>query len=255
MAANPPTHIGVTAASVPPQIMASASPRWMMRKESPMQWALVVQAVAVAEFGPLAPARIETWPEARLTMVAGNEERRNATRAVLEQGEVLALNHLEAADAAADVDTHHVGVLRGNRQPGIPDGLVAAEVKGFDPARYIEKKEIKKMGRFIQFAIAASDCALSNSGLKVTPETEEMVGVYIGSGIGGFEVIEREHQVLLEHGPAPHLPIFHSRHHRESGLGPCLDSLRRQGPQLRHRYRLHHQRPLHRRFFPHDPAR
>jgi 3-oxoacyl-[acyl-carrier-protein] synthase II len=85
---------------------------------------------------------------------------------------------------------------------------IAGEVKGFDPSRYIEKKEIKKMGRFIQFAIAASDCALSNSGLKVTPETEEMVGVYIGSGIGGFEVIEREHQVLLEHGPRRISPFF-----------------------------------------------
>ncbi len=85
---------------------------------------------------------------------------------------------------------------------------IAGEVKGFDPARYIEKKEIKKMGRFIQFAIAASDCALANSGLKVTPETEEMVGVYIGSGIGGFEVIEREHLVLLEHGPRRISPFF-----------------------------------------------
>ena len=85
---------------------------------------------------------------------------------------------------------------------------IAGEVKGFDPARYIEKKEIKKMGRFIQFAIAASDCALANPGLKVTPETEEMVGVYIGSGIGGFEVIEREHQILLEHGPRRISPFF-----------------------------------------------
>ncbi|MGA8580779.1 MAG: beta-ketoacyl-ACP synthase II [Bryobacteraceae bacterium] len=85
---------------------------------------------------------------------------------------------------------------------------IAGEVKGFDPARYIEKKEIKKMGRFIQFAIAASDCALANSGLKVTPETEEMVGVYIGSGIGGFEVIEREHKTLLEEGPRRISPFF-----------------------------------------------
>ena len=68
---------------------------------------------------------------------------------------------------------------------------IAGEVKGFDPFRYIEKKEVKKMGRFIQFAIAASECALSCSGLKVDAENEEQVGVYIGSGIGGFEVIER----------------------------------------------------------------
>ncbi len=85
---------------------------------------------------------------------------------------------------------------------------IAGEVKGFDPANYIEKKEIKKMGRFIQFAIAAAECALSGSGLKVTPENEEMVGVYIGSGIGGFEVIEREHQTLLEHGPRRISPFF-----------------------------------------------
>jgi 3-oxoacyl-[acyl-carrier-protein] synthase II len=85
---------------------------------------------------------------------------------------------------------------------------IAGEVKGFDPARYIEKKEIKKMGRFIQFAIAASEFALTDSGLKVTPETAEQVGVYIGSGIGGFEVIEREHQTLLEQGPRRISPFF-----------------------------------------------
>jgi 3-oxoacyl-[acyl-carrier-protein] synthase II len=85
---------------------------------------------------------------------------------------------------------------------------IAGEVKGFDPANYIEKKEIKKMGRFIQFAIAAADCALSTSGFKVTPENAEQVGVYIGSGIGGFEVIEREHQTLLEHGPRRISPFF-----------------------------------------------
>ena len=85
---------------------------------------------------------------------------------------------------------------------------IAGEVKGFDPAAYIEKKEIKKMGRFIQFAVAAAECAISTSGLRTTPENEEMVGVYIGSGIGGFEVIEREHQTLLEHGPRRISPFF-----------------------------------------------
>ena len=85
---------------------------------------------------------------------------------------------------------------------------IAGEVKDFDPARYIEKKEIKKMGRFIQFAIAAAECALGSSGYKVTPENAEMTGVYIGSGIGGFEVIEREHQTLLEHGPRRISPFF-----------------------------------------------
>ncbi len=85
---------------------------------------------------------------------------------------------------------------------------IAGEVKGFDPFQYIEKKEVKKMGRFIQFAIAASECALASSGLKVDASNEEQVGVYIGSGIGGFEVIEREHKNLLEHGPRRISPFF-----------------------------------------------
>ena len=86
---------------------------------------------------------------------------------------------------------------------------IAGEVKGFDPANYIEKKEIKKMGRFIQLAIAAADFALQGSGFKV-PDTEEAerTGVYIGSGIGGFEVIEREHKILLEKGPSRISPFF-----------------------------------------------
>jgi 3-oxoacyl-[acyl-carrier-protein] synthase II len=85
---------------------------------------------------------------------------------------------------------------------------IAGEVKGFDPANYIEKKEIKKMGRFIQFAIAASEFALESSGFKVNPEEAERIGVYIGSGIGGFEVIEREHKILLERGPDRMSPFF-----------------------------------------------
>lgn len=86
---------------------------------------------------------------------------------------------------------------------------IAGEVKGFDPSAYIEKKEIKKMGRFIQFAIAASDFAIQAANFKITTEDEaERTGVYIGSGIGGFEVIEREHKNLLEKGPSRISPFF-----------------------------------------------
>lgn len=85
---------------------------------------------------------------------------------------------------------------------------IAGEVKGFNPADFIEKKEVKKMGRFIQFAIAATEFALKSSGLNVTPDVAEGVGVYIGSGIGGFEVIEREHKILLEKGPGRISPFF-----------------------------------------------
>src|SRR5689334_10648888 len=85
---------------------------------------------------------------------------------------------------------------------------IAAQVKDFDPLNYIEKKEVKKMARFIHFAIAAADEAVKMSGLKVTPENDEMVGVHIGSGIGGFDVIEREHTNLMEGGPRKISPFF-----------------------------------------------
>jgi 3-oxoacyl-[acyl-carrier-protein] synthase II len=89
---------------------------------------------------------------------------------------------------------------------------IAGEVKGFNPGDYIEKKEIKKMGRFIQFAIAASQFAVEGAGLKFSPQLDqeeaERTGVYIGSGIGGFDVIEREHKILLERGPSRVSPFF-----------------------------------------------
>jgi 3-oxoacyl-[acyl-carrier-protein] synthase II len=85
---------------------------------------------------------------------------------------------------------------------------IAAEVKNFDPLNFIEKKEVKKMGRFIHVAIAASDEAMKMSGLKITPENNERVGVHIGSGIGGFDIIEREHTALMEGGPRKISPFF-----------------------------------------------
>jgi 3-oxoacyl-[acyl-carrier-protein] synthase II len=85
---------------------------------------------------------------------------------------------------------------------------IAAEVKNFDPLNFVEKKEVKKMGRFIYFALAASAEAMKASGLQVTPENAERVGVHIGSGIGGFDVIEREHRALLEGGPRKISPFF-----------------------------------------------
>jgi len=84
----------------------------------------------------------------------------------------------------------------------------AAEVKDFDPHLFIEKKEARKMGRFIHFALAAADEAMKHSGLQVTPENADMVGVHIGSGIGGFDVIEREHTALMTGGPRKISPFF-----------------------------------------------
>jgi 3-oxoacyl-[acyl-carrier-protein] synthase II len=85
---------------------------------------------------------------------------------------------------------------------------IAGEVKDFEPTRFIERKEVKKVARFIQFAIAASEFAMNGARLKIAPEWSERTGVYIGSGIGGFEIIEREHKVLLEKGPGRISPFF-----------------------------------------------
>jgi 3-oxoacyl-[acyl-carrier-protein] synthase II len=85
---------------------------------------------------------------------------------------------------------------------------IAAEVKGFDPLAFIEKKEIKKMDLFIQYAIAAAQFAMDDSGLQITAANAPNIGVYIGSGIGGFITIEREHEALLNGGPRKVSPFF-----------------------------------------------
>jgi 3-oxoacyl-[acyl-carrier-protein] synthase II len=84
----------------------------------------------------------------------------------------------------------------------------AGEVKGFDPLAWLDKKDVKKCGRFIQFALAGASMAMAASGLHIHAGNAARVGVMIGSGIGGFEVIEREHQVLLTRGPERVSPFF-----------------------------------------------
>ena len=84
----------------------------------------------------------------------------------------------------------------------------AAEVKGFDPLAFIDKKDVKKMDVFIQYAVAASQYAMDDSQLAITPEIAPRVGVFIASGIGGFTTIEREHRAFLEGGPRRISPFF-----------------------------------------------
>jgi 3-oxoacyl-[acyl-carrier-protein] synthase II len=85
---------------------------------------------------------------------------------------------------------------------------IAGEVKNFDPLRFIEKKDVKKMDVFIQLAIAASQFAVDDAGLTIAPDFAPRVGVFIASGIGGFSTIEREHKALLEGGPRRISPFF-----------------------------------------------
>ncbi|HRI38313.1 MAG TPA: beta-ketoacyl-ACP synthase II [Nitrospira sp.] len=88
------------------------------------------------------------------------------------------------------------------------DAQIAGEVKDFDPARFIEKKEIKKMDAFIHYAVGAAQLAVDDAGLKVSPEEATRVGVYIGSGIGGLGSIEHYHDVLRAKGPGRVSPFF-----------------------------------------------
>jgi len=86
---------------------------------------------------------------------------------------------------------------------------IASEVKNFDPLKFIEKKEVKKMDAFIHYAVAASQEAMDDSGLRVNGDDDATrIGVFIGSGIGGFGVIEREHEKFLKGGPGKISPFF-----------------------------------------------
>jgi len=85
---------------------------------------------------------------------------------------------------------------------------IAGEVKDFDPLQFVEKKEVKKIDTFIQYAIAASQCAMDDAGLAITPDNAHGVGVFIASGIGGFGTIEREHEAYLAGGPRKISPFF-----------------------------------------------
>jgi 3-oxoacyl-[acyl-carrier-protein] synthase II len=85
---------------------------------------------------------------------------------------------------------------------------IAGEVKGFDPLQFVDRKDVKKMDVFIQYAIAAADFARVDARLEVTPDVAPRVGVYIASGIGGFSTIEREHRALLRGGPRKISPFF-----------------------------------------------
>jgi 3-oxoacyl-[acyl-carrier-protein] synthase II len=85
---------------------------------------------------------------------------------------------------------------------------IAGEVQGFDPLQFVDKKDVKKMDVFIQFALAAAQFAVDDARLQVTAEIADHVGVYIASGIGGFQTIEREHQELMKGGPRRISPFF-----------------------------------------------
>ena len=107
----------------------------------------------------------------------------------------------------------------------------ASEVRNFDPLKFIEKKEVKKMDPFIHYAVAASQEAMDDSALRATPENATRLGVFIGSGIGGFGVIEREHEKFLKGGPGKISPFFIPGD-SQSGGRASFDSLRAEGAEF-----------------------
>ncbi len=105
------------------------------------------------------------------------------------------------------------------------DCQIAGEVKNFDPFQWIEKKELKKMGRFIQMALAAADFAVKMAEWKPEQSDLDEVGVYVASGIGGFDIIEREHIKLMQGGPGKISPFFIPSAIVNLASGPYFDSL------------------------------
>ena len=132
---------------------------------------------------------------------------------------------------------------------------IAGEVKGFDPLHFIEKKDVKKMDVFIQYAIAASQFAIDDAALTVTPENAPRVGVFIASGIGGFTTIEREHKALLEGGPRKISPFFIPSAIINLAAGQVSIRFGAQGPELGDVHRLLGVGARHRRRLRDHPAR
>jgi 3-oxoacyl-[acyl-carrier-protein] synthase II len=85
---------------------------------------------------------------------------------------------------------------------------IAAEIKDWDPSPWMDKKEIRRMDRFVQFAVAAAQMALEDSGLVVDDDNRDRIGVQIGSGIGGLATLEEQHRTLLEKGPGRVSPFL-----------------------------------------------
>ena len=127
------------------------------------------------------------------------------------------------------------------------DAQIAGEVKDFDPAQFIEKKEIKKMDTFIHYAVGASQLAVEDARLTVAPEEATRVGVYIGSGIGGLGSIEHYHDVLKEKGPGRGSPFFYSHDDHQSGFRPGGHSPGSKRAQFLRGHGLRHGESLHRR--------
>ena len=124
---------------------------------------------------------------------------------------------------------------------------IAAQVKDFQPEDYLDRKESKRMDRFVQFAVAASQMAVQDAGLSITDENRARVGVFIGSGIGGIATLEEQHTRLMEGGMGRVCPVLRADDDRQHGHRPGRQDFGRAGAERDRRDRLRHQRQLPRR--------
>src|SRR6185503_13688304 len=185
---------------------------WGPTASTPWSWSWPSRRSSASRSPTRTPRRSRAsrkpWTTSRSTRTRARSSRLAGTRLAAERRVVVTGVGLVSALGIGTAETWQ-GLLAG-RSGVAPITLFdasqhstrfAAEIKGFDPLLWVEKKEVKKMDRFIQFAVAAADIALRDSGLTIAGAEAEEIGVYIGSGIGGFATIEREHRTLLEEGP------------------------------------------------------
>ncbi|MDD5492308.1 MAG: beta-ketoacyl synthase N-terminal-like domain-containing protein, partial [bacterium] len=85
---------------------------------------------------------------------------------------------------------------------------IAAELKNFDPQQYMDKKDVKRMDRFVQVSVAATTMALKDSGLELDKENRDRIGVVVSSGIGGIQTIEAQMRRYIEGGPTRISPFL-----------------------------------------------
>ena len=139
--------------------------------------------------------------------------------------------------------------------PSAFSARIAAEVKGFDAEKYMERSEAKRLSRFLQFTIAAGDNALADSGLKLDAVDKERVGCMIGSGIGGLDVLGEQHRRQIDGGPGRVLAVSGALHDSRYGERLHVDTPRVQRPQLVRGHSLQHGRERYWRRHAHHPPR
>ena len=133
---------------------------------------------------------------------------------------------------------------------------IAGEVKeDFQPLDYIDKKEVKRMDRFVQFALASADMAVADAEMRFAPDESQRYGCLLGVGLGGMATFERNHESLLRTGPQRVSPFLHSHADRQHGGGARLHALRAAGSEFLRVHGVRGRHARHRRFLQNHSTR